>query len=62
SGAIGFGIDPASGINETGRLSHPEAEIMRTFVIGERLYSLSARGLGVSTVSGLAALSFTPFP
>ncbi len=62
SGAIGFGIDPGSGINETGRLSHPEAEITRTFVIGERLYSLSARGLGASTIPDLAPLSFTAFP
>ncbi|MBA2505345.1 MAG: beta-propeller domain-containing protein [Thermoleophilaceae bacterium] len=61
SGAIGFGVD-AGGINETGRLAHTQAEVTRTFVVGDRLFSLSSAGLGASTVPDLAPVAFTAIP
>ena len=68
-GAVGFTVG-AGGIAEAGRITHPVTEpgdtlrppIARSFVIGERLYTLSYAGLAANLVDTLAPLSFTAFP
>ncbi len=69
-GAVGFSIGAAS-IAERGRITHPAGgeagttyrpPIGRSFVIGEKLFTLSYAGLAANRVDSLASLSFTAFP
>ncbi len=69
-GAVGFSIGPAS-LAERGRITHPpegsgdgtyRPPIGRSFVIGDRLFTLSFAGLAANRVDSLASLSFTAFP
>jgi hypothetical protein len=65
SGAIGFRIDRASPIEEVGRIEHPPgpdgaAPIRRSLVIGDRVFTLSDRGLLASTLDDLSARTWVP--
>ena len=66
TGAVGFHVD-ASGINEVGRISHPESDgyapaITRAIVIGDELYTLSDEGILASTLDALQPIAFAAFP
>ena len=63
--AAGFRVDPAAGIEEVGRVQHPEdrgrtASIRRSVVVGERLLTLSDRGLLASDLATLAPRAWVP--
>jgi uncharacterized secreted protein with C-terminal beta-propeller domain len=68
-GAIGFRVGTSS-LAEAGRVAHPTqadrpgfaAEIARSLVIDDKLYTLSYAGLGASRLDTLAPLSFAAFP
>jgi hypothetical protein len=63
AGALGFRLDPAAPIAEVGRATHPEgAPVRRSLVVGERLFTLSERGLLASSLADLAPLTWVPFP
>ena len=61
SGAIGFRIGRDAGISEAGRISHGTGTIDRSLVIGDRLYTVSYTGVGISSLSTLGPLGFVPF-
>jgi uncharacterized secreted protein with C-terminal beta-propeller domain len=64
TGAIGLRIT-AQTLAEVGRVEHAEgaerAPIARSLIVGDRLYSLSYLGLGVSRIDTLAPVAFVPF-
>jgi hypothetical protein len=68
TGAIGFSVTKAKGISELGRLTQPSPgagytpTIDRTFVVGKRIFSVSAQGIGVNDLDTLAAQGFVKFP
>jgi hypothetical protein len=66
TGAIGFRIDRAGGIDETGRVVHdrggPAEPVTRSLVVGSRLFTLSGRGVLASSLSTLAPGTWVPFP
>jgi hypothetical protein len=66
TGAIGFHID-GSGITELGAIAQPAAagytpQILRSIVVGSRLFTVSDEGVMGSSLSTLAPLSFAAFP
>jgi hypothetical protein len=68
SGAIGFGVDRAAGIAEVGRAAHdadPERypwPVMRSFVVGGRLFTLSDTGLEANSLADLTEEAWLPLP
>ena len=58
--AIGFRVDRAGGIPETGRTSEI-ADVLRTLVIGPRLFTLTGEGLHAYDLRTLAPGPFTAF-
>jgi len=61
--APGFRLDRATGITELGRVEHDGgASIRRALVLGDRLLTVSDRGLLASRLTDLARLAWTPFP
>lgn len=65
AGAIGFRAGPGAGVGPVTRLSHgqqAEIPILRALVIGDRLYTMSDRGLMTSDVRTLAKTDWLPFP
>jgi hypothetical protein len=66
TGAIGLHVD-RGGISEVGRISHPPSSgyappILRSIVIGDRLYTLSGEGILASRLHTLAPVAFAAFP
>ncbi len=65
AGAAGFRVDPGAGIEEVGRVEHRGpfgvAQIRRSLVIGERLFTLSERGVLASDLATLAPRAWVPF-
>jgi hypothetical protein len=66
TGAIGLHID-RTGISEVRRIAHPALSgytppIMRSIVIGDRLFTLSDEGVLASRLDTLAPLTFVAFP
>jgi hypothetical protein len=65
-GAIGFRVDRAAGIEETGRAAHELGDfpppIRRALVVGDRLFTLSERGVEAGDLATLAERAFVPFP
>jgi hypothetical protein len=62
-GAAGFRVQRAAGIAEAGRAEHPGAPILRSFVLGGRLFTLSDAGIEANSLDNLAEqgwLAFTP--
>ena len=51
--AIGFNVDRAKGIAQTGRTSET-ADVLRTLVIGPRLFTLTGEGLHAYDLGTLA--------
>lgn len=65
TGAAGIWVGP-SGLGEVGRVVHQTAErgqvpIERSFVIGDRLYTLSYLGVQSTSLANFGALSYTAF-
>jgi uncharacterized secreted protein with C-terminal beta-propeller domain len=64
-GAVGFRVDRAA-ISEAGRIAHDEEgfgyPVRRAIVVGDRLFTLSDRGVVASNLGSLAKLSWTSFP
>jgi uncharacterized secreted protein with C-terminal beta-propeller domain len=65
-GAAGFRVDPATGIEEVGRVEHRGADfgvapIRRSLVIGPRLFTLSDRGVLASDLTTLAPRAWLRF-
>jgi hypothetical protein len=63
--AAGFRVDPATGIEEIGRIRHPEdrlgtVPIRRSVVVGQRLFTLSDRGMLTSDLTTLAPQAWVP--
>ena len=62
--ALGFRVG-ASSLEEAGRVVHRQGEdtvpIGRSLVIGDRLYTLSSAGLGVSRLDSMEPLGFSAF-
>jgi hypothetical protein len=66
TGAIGYSID-RSGIAEVGRVTHDAVNgysppIMRSVVIGDRLFTISTAGVMASRLDTLARQAFAAFP
>ena len=65
SGAVGLRVTRAAGIAERGRIEHPGSfplPVRRSLVAGERLVTVSDRGVATSRLSTLAPLGFLAFP
>ncbi|MGI8757874.1 MAG: beta-propeller domain-containing protein [Acidimicrobiales bacterium] len=69
-GAVGFDVDAAAGITEVGRVSHPPYSdgsfswappIRRSVVVGDRLYTVSDRGVRASDLHSLADREWVGF-
>ena len=64
-GAIGFRIGRARGIEETGRITHNAgpvpARVRRSLVVGNRLFTLSDRGVKASDLQTLTDAGWVPF-
>jgi uncharacterized secreted protein with C-terminal beta-propeller domain len=61
-GAAGFTVRRDAGIDETGRASHQDASILRSFVVKGRLFTLSDAGIEANTLDTLAEEAWVPFP
>jgi hypothetical protein len=61
-GAAGFRVQRAAGIAEAGRASHPNAPILRAFVLGGRLFTLSEEGIEANSLDDLAEQGRLAFP
>jgi uncharacterized secreted protein with C-terminal beta-propeller domain len=59
TGAVG--LHTAAPLSEVGRVDHQGAPVDRALVIGDRLYTVSYRGLAASRLDTLAPLGFTAF-
>jgi hypothetical protein len=69
SGAIGFTVDPKAGIDELGRIAHPQPEgwsysppIDRSVVVGNRVLTVSIAGAASNDLNSLGAAGFVAFP
>jgi Beta propeller domain len=67
AGAIGFHVAKGDGINEAGRISHPQQSgyspgIDRSLVIGDELYTVSMLGVKASDLGSFADRGFAEFP
>jgi len=66
-GAVGMHVD--RGITEVGRIPDPDASstdyfdpgISRTFVVGDRVYTLSGKGIGAYDITSFARRAWLPF-
>jgi hypothetical protein len=66
-GAIGFHATRAEGVTEAGRTQHPSdsgysAPIIRSLVIGDRLFTVSVAGVLASDLATFADRGFVAFP
>ena len=67
-GAIGFHATKADGVTEAGRASHPAGSygyseaIVRSLVVGDRLFTVSAAGVLASDLNTFADKGFVAFP
>jgi beta propeller domain-containing protein len=65
TGAVGLRVTRATGIGERGRVEHPgpfPIPVRRSLVAGERLVTISDRGVATSRLATLAPLGFLAFP
>jgi uncharacterized secreted protein with C-terminal beta-propeller domain len=68
TGAIGFKATKADGVTEAGRTSHPKdqygyaAPVIRSLVVGNRLFTISTAGALASDLSTFADNGFVTFP
>jgi uncharacterized secreted protein with C-terminal beta-propeller domain len=66
-GAIGFHATKADGVTEAGRANHPadsygySAPIVRSLVVGDRLFTVSGAGVLASDLGSFAERGFVPF-
>lgn len=64
AGAIGIRLDPLTGLERTQRVSHGpgfRAAIRRSLIVGERVFTVSARGVAEHDPLSLEPLAFTPY-
>jgi uncharacterized secreted protein with C-terminal beta-propeller domain len=68
AGAIGFKATKADGVTEAGRVSHPKDQngysspVVRSLVVGDRLFTISTAGVLASDLSSFADKGFVAFP
>jgi beta propeller domain-containing protein len=68
TGAIGFHATKADGVTEAGRTSQPadsygySPAILRSLVVGQRLFTISTAGAMASDLSSFADRGFVAFP
>jgi hypothetical protein len=68
TGAIGFNATKADGVTEAGRASHPNDQsgytppIVRSLVVGDRLFTVSTAGVLASDLTTFANRGFAAFP
>jgi hypothetical protein len=65
-GAVGVRVD-RGGLTEAGRTEHPEqdgvqAEVHRSVVVGDHLYTISSMGIQAGRLDTLAGTAWLPFP
>jgi uncharacterized secreted protein with C-terminal beta-propeller domain len=67
-GAIGFHATRADGVSEAGRVSHPQdgsgytPPVVRSLVVGDRLFTISGAGALASELGSFADRGFVAFP
>jgi hypothetical protein len=61
-GAAGFRVQRVAGIAEAGRASHPDTPILRSFVLGGRLFTLSDAGIEANSLDDLSEQAWLAFP
>jgi uncharacterized secreted protein with C-terminal beta-propeller domain len=62
-GAVGFRVQRSPGVEELGRVAHPDGwVIQRALVVGGRLFTVSAGGIAANEMDTLAARVWVPFP
>lgn len=62
SGAVGFSATRAEGVDEVGRVTHPDGNgVRRSLVVGDRLVTLGEDGLQFERLSTLAGEKLVPF-
>lgn len=62
TGAIAFRVGRKN-LEQLGRIAHPaDAAVRRSVVVGDRLYTVSERGVEANDVATLAVESWLPFP
>lgn len=62
TGAAGFRVSRAGGIDEAGRLGHDDQPVQRDTVVGERLFALTDAGMAVGRLDTLAGEAWVAFP
>jgi hypothetical protein len=68
TGAIGFHATKADGVTEAGRASHPKDQsgyappVLRSLVVGDRLFTVSPAGVLASDLATFADRGFAAFP
>ena len=65
SGAIGLNVDASIGIADRGLIDHPAKrppEVLRSLVVGDRLFTLSEVGIEMEALATLAEQAWLPFP
>ena len=68
AGAIGFKATKADGVTEAGRVSHPKDQygyaspVLRSLVVGNRLFTISTAGALASDLASFADQGFVAFP
>jgi hypothetical protein len=60
AGAVVLRIGKTS-VKELGRISHPDAAVRRALVVGDRLYTVSDKGVEASNIDTLAGVEWIPF-
>ncbi len=63
--AVGITASRAGGLNEVGRITHgpdwDRGNVVRSLIVGDRVFTVSELGIATNAVGGLTAVDFQPF-